>query len=70
MKGENLGGRREGAGRPCSQVSVKPDDQFCVSQASAEGRQVGTPELWRGGVGDTFGHPGFGTRKRATQSSW
>jgi len=47
MKGEGLGGRREGAGRPCSQVSVKPDDQFCVSVANAAGRQVGMSELWR-----------------------
>ena len=45
MKGG--GGRREGAGRPCLKVSVKPDEAFFVTQASADGRQVGMSELWR-----------------------
>ncbi len=47
MKGEGLGGRREGAGRPCSKVSIKPTEAFFVTQASADGRQVGMSELWR-----------------------
>lgn len=47
MKGENLGGRREGAGRPCSQVSIKPDESFFVTQVSADGKQVCMSELWR-----------------------
>lgn len=47
MKGEGLGGRREGAGRPCQKVSVKPEDTFCVSTANADGRQQGMSELWR-----------------------
>lgn len=46
MTGEGLGGRRNGAGRPCGQVSVKPADSFFVSQANADGRQVGASEVW------------------------
>ncbi len=45
MKGG--GGRRVGAGRPCSKVSVKPGEMFCTWQTSADGRQVGMSELWR-----------------------
>ncbi len=45
MKGG--GGRRVGAGRPCSKVSVKPAESFFVTQISADGRQVGMSELWR-----------------------
>lgn len=47
MKGNGLGGRRVGAGRPCLKVSVKPDEQFFVTQANADGRQQGMSELWQ-----------------------
>lgn len=47
MKGEGLGGRREGAGRPCKRVSLQADEQFFVTQISANGRQVCMSELWR-----------------------
>jgi hypothetical protein len=47
MTGRGLGGRREGAGRPCQKVSIKPAETFCVSQANAAGRQQGMSELWQ-----------------------
>lgn len=46
MKGEKLGGRREGAGRPCQRVSIKPAEVFFVTQISGDGRQVCMSELW------------------------
>jgi hypothetical protein len=47
MKGEGLGGRRDGAGRPCKRVSLTADDQFFVTTVTAQGQTVWPSDLWQ-----------------------
>jgi hypothetical protein len=44
MTGPNLGGRREGAGRPQTRFVVRVGDKFLVNRQTTDGGTM--PELW------------------------
>ena len=48
MKGDNLGGRREGAGRPRSRITIPPGMTFIMERQTLSALDpFHPPELWR-----------------------
>ena len=48
MKGDNLGGRRDGAGRPRSRITLPPGTPFVMERQTIGGDSPFHPlELWR-----------------------